>query len=220
MTVADDSFYGEYTKFIQGSEAVERRYLGKLVETAQKIVDFEISAVKEKMASVGTGEQFEGWLDSFYGWNFLERAKEWMGPIVKEVMTAAQVPALDILGGSSSRRQILAVIRNTKEEEEIEYEERRRTMTPEELAVHERFKEWSFQGKRAKGIGADEAVREVGAAERNTWAKSGVTKLVWKANPGACPLCRKLNGRVVGIDEPFLKDKEVLTGKYEKPPEK
>lgn len=238
--MADDSFYGEYEDFIKGSESVERRYLGRLTETAQKIVDFETSAVKEKMASAGTGERFERWLDSFYGGNFLERAKEWMGPVVKEVMTAAQVPALEVLGekfeagmdlgigifasvythdyglrhGSSSRRQILAVIKNIEEEEEITVERRAKELSVEELAVLQRISEW--RERRAKIIGDDEKIREVAAAMRYIWKVSDVEKLVWKANPNACPLCRRMDGRTVSIDKPFLKDGEVLTGEYEK----
>lgn len=242
--MANDSFYGEYAKFIHGSEAVENRYRPRLVEVAKKIVNFETKVVSEKMANIGTGWQFEQWLSFFYEGNFLEKTKEWMGPVVKEVMTATQIPALEALGekfeagmdlgtgmfasmythdyalrhGSSSRRQILAVIRNTEEEEPEEIEERARTKTPEELAVQHRFDEWLYEEKRARAIAMDEKIREVAAASHHIWKRSGVKKLMWKANHDACPLCKKMDGRTVNINEPFLGDGEVLLGEFEKKP--
>jgi len=30
-----------------------------------------------------------------------------------------------------------------------------------------------------------------------------VTKLIWRANSNACPICQEMDGKVVGIEHPF-----------------
>ena len=86
-------------------------------------------------------------------------------------------------------------------------------LTPEELILA-RLAEW--REKRPKAIGENEAVRAVGAISRHVWRGNGIKKLIWRASSGACPLCMKLNGRVVGIDKPFLEHGETLTGDPDK----
>ncbi len=45
-----------------------------------------------------------------------------------------------------------------------------------------------------------------------TYRRAGVTKIRWKANPGACDFCKKLNGKVVGIGEAFVAKGETIPG--------
>jgi len=49
------------------------------------------------------------------------------------------------------------------------------------------------EDSRAQHAGYDEQMKRAGARER-----------VWMANPGACEFCAALNGKVVGIDQPFF----------------
>ncbi len=50
-----------------------------------------------------------------------------------------------------------------------------------------------------------QAVKENGAVSRLVYGSAGITKLVWR-NTGnkSCPYCENLNGKVVGISEPFF----------------
>lgn len=60
-------------------------------------------------------------------------------------------------------------------------------------------------------------------AALETYKKAGVTHLQWLAGPGSCEACRSLNGKVVGIEQPFVNAGELSwhgmdTGTRVKPP--
>jgi hypothetical protein len=68
-------------------------------------------------------------------------------------------------------------------------------------------------GEWKEGRAALESRREVvessQAVSRKVWQDSGIEKLTWRTTSGnPCPICRKLNGRVVGITESFMADGE------------
>lgn len=77
--------------------------------------------------------------------------------------------------------------------------------TPETLrdSLITRATEW--QETRPEKVAANEVVRVASGAARFAWVSAGVTAMVWRANPGACPLCQEMDGRVVGTKEYFLK---------------
>ena len=45
-----------------------------------------------------------------------------------------------------------------------------------------------------------------------TYQEAGITKITWRANAGACDFCKRLNGKVVGIGEPFVAAGESIPG--------
>ena len=53
-------------------------------------------------------------------------------------------------------------------------------------------------------VGRNETVSVLGAVSKATYGMAGVSRLVWRANPGACPYCKSLDGRVVSTGEPFI----------------
>jgi len=56
---------------------------------------------------------------------------------------------------------------------------------------------------QAEYIATSTAVETDGDISRLTWRENGITKLRWVANSGACGICQKMDGRVVGIEEAF-----------------
>ena len=82
---------------------------------------------------------------------------------------------------------------------------------PEELqeALSTRASEWTE--KRPGKVAANEIVRVSSGAARFVWGAAGVSYLVWRANPGACPLCQQMDGKRVGINEYFLTPGESVT---------
>jgi len=96
----------------------------------------------------------------------------------------------------SSRGQLLALIKNTPAEELQE-------------TIATRATEWA--DKRPAKIAADEVVRVSSGAARFVWGAAGISYLVWRANPGACPLCQEMDGKRVGIKEYFLTSGESVT---------
>ncbi len=96
----------------------------------------------------------------------------------------------------SSRGQILALIDEVGEEELQD-------------ALTARAAEW--EEKRPGKVATDEVVRVASGAARFAWTAAGMSYLVWRANPDACPLCQEMDGRRVGIKEYFLVTGESVT---------
>lgn len=68
-----------------------------------------------------------------------------------------------------------------------------------------------WDADKAQRYADEELIRAGNAIARENWSLSGVTKLVWVAQGSkSCPFCQELNGKVVGIDKPFMDDGEVL----------
>lgn len=69
-------------------------------------------------------------------------------------------------------------------------------------AVEARTAKWVEHrpGRTAKW----ESVQMPSAAARETWKVAGVRKMQWVTTGDDCPFCQDLDGRIVGIDEPFL----------------
>lgn len=70
-------------------------------------------------------------------------------------------------------------------------------------AVEERLEEW--EEKRPGKMAHEEAVHSEGTISRVTYFAVGVVSLEWLAFGENCPLCDQLNGKVVGIQDVFLK---------------
>lgn len=228
-----------YVKSIMELRSIFR---GRMVEAIQKVVDFEVSALEEAINNPG----FDRWLDHFYpiehnlrsGERFIEYVTHHMGPVIQEYMRRVQWPAVyTLLGeeprgglddfietyirdyalrhGSSSRRQTLAVMENARVEAETKSLRAEMDVPTPKQAAAIRWREWVYG--RAGTEADDEVVREGNAASREAWRQSGVTKLVWHTVGKSCPFCNKLNGKVVGIDRPFLEDGEVISVKSTAP---
>ena len=90
----------------------------------------------------------------------------------------------------SSEGQIAALI-NELAEDEIA------------AAIEQRMTEW--EQTRADKIAAREPVQQESAVARFVWAASGITKLQWQRRGSkSCPFCKSINGKIVGIDAPFI----------------
>lgn len=227
--------------YVRSLTELRSEFRGRIMMAIQKVVDFEISALEEAIDNPG----FDKWLDQFYpvehnlksGERFIEYATRHMGPVIQEYMRRVQWPAVTLLGeeasvdmddfietyirdyalrhGSSSRRQTLEVMEEARLKAEAKSlrAEIDRLTTKEAAAI--RWREWAYG--RAGTEADDEVVREGNAASREAWRQSGVTKLKWRTVGKSCPFCNKLNGKIVGIDRPFLEDGEVISVKTIKP---
>lgn len=77
-----------------------------------------------------------------------------------------------------------------------------------EAVISTRLDEW--EEKRAGKIAQWETVNAAGVFARLAFAALGVRYMRWNTNPGACPYCKSMDGKVVGIDSTFaLGDVEV-----------
>lgn len=67
--------------------------------------------------------------------------------------------------------------------------------------LNKRLDEWNE--KRSGKVADDEVVREQNAVIHETYRGFGVKKIKWVARGDNCPLCDKLNGRIIGIEKAF-----------------
>jgi HK97 family phage portal protein len=75
--------------------------------------------------------------------------------------------------------------------------------------IEERLTEW--EEKRPGKLSLEETVHLSNEIGKAVWLNAGVTKLMWVAlGSKSCPLCQELNGKIVGIDQPFLDANSVL----------
>jgi biotin carboxyl carrier protein len=87
-----------------------------------------------------------------------------------------------------------------------------RAETPDEATetVLTRLGEW--EEKSASKIALNESTQAGAAISRMVYAGAGVSLLVWRSNPRACPLCAEMNGKTVDISGPFLTEGDQVEG--------
>lgn len=92
----------------------------------------------------------------------------------------------------SSERQLKALVRDAPAE----------GLNPGDVVL-ERLGEW--EEKRAEKTAMTESVRVSGAVAKFVFVGAGVRLLKWvTTGSNNCPYCKEMNGRVVGIEQPFL----------------
>jgi SPP1 gp7 family putative phage head morphogenesis protein len=206
-------------------ERLKPAYHRLLMVAAQRIVTKESRAVKkaakqhlEKRAV----SDFQRWLSDFY-LTMPDHVKRTLGPVQDAYMTTVYQQAAAATGTlikeipvevktwltgymdtyikrhlGSSQGQINKIL-NAQDIDNVY------------AALVQRMDDW--EQNRAKKIADDEVVRQANAIAREAYRKAGVTKYKWVAVGDNCPFCRELNGKIVGRDEPFMADGDVLYAK-------
>jgi uncharacterized protein with gpF-like domain len=66
-----------------------------------------------------------------------------------------------------------------------------------------RLDEW--EENRAAQIANDSTVSVAGRIAKTVFIAAGIQRLMWVAiGADSCPYCQELNGKIVGVDQPFL----------------
>ncbi len=99
----------------------------------------------------------------------------------------------------SSKGQIKALVRRAQNEGEEEVED----------LIDVRLSEW--EDRRPSKVAKGETVQIGGAIARLAFIAAGIVKLRWIAmGSDACPFCQELNGKIVGIEKPFVGKDDTL----------
>ena len=189
----------------------------KFQEYGAQIVAKEVAAVRaavEAMLSQKGIVDFRAWLEQFYR-DFEGEVRDLVAPLVSSYADAILLPAQDEIGSEadisqgygvfkreyvealavrhvgSSRGQLRQLLEAAQEEQANEAE-----------SIARRLDEW--EEKRPEKIVMRESVRAESAFARQVFLLCGVAKLRSVAYGDNCPYCRDLDGKVVGINEPFL----------------
>ncbi len=206
---------------------IMRAYVPLFADVAKRMVRREVADIRRELqkqlrrraASAAAGEQrnldeFERWLDQFYadfrvvlGQAFLpvmiSLAEQMTGVVVDELNLDDQVVQLDLRNFIDAYLEQFAALTAIGSQKQLEalIAEAEEAGDDALGAIEERLGEW--EEKKPDKISTQQAHEAGNALIVECYSISGVTKLRWQTNSGACPFCRKLNGKVVGIREYF-----------------
>lgn len=185
-------------------------FRGLFETTARK----EVAAIRE-IAQEGLSI-LEQWIESFYpaheeemrdtfepvvfgyGSDVVEVALEEVGVddlVQTELFAAQYTRTLASRWVGSSKSQIFQIARDEDEESA-------------EAVLEDRLAKWSEQ--RPVWSAERESSQAGSAFAKLAYLTAGVTQLVWMTSGGPCPICAELEGRVVGITEPFVRQGEAV----------
>jgi HK97 family phage portal protein len=143
--------------------------------------------------------------------NLRESLKAYSLAVVKEVSEELSLPIpfadlednfdefMEVLSQryiASSQGQIESLLRNAETQSEANDK------------ISERLDEW--EEKKAGKTAKNEATRAGAFIAASAYAFGGVITLIWRARAAECPLCKKLNGRKVGIGRNFLSTGDII----------
>ena len=206
---------------------IRAAYKRLFVEAATRVVNKETLAIQKAASKYlkRKSNDFEVWLKEFYE-DLPDYIKKSFSPVLMTYAEAVQAEAAVEIGAGvgmtselekfvnsyldgfsdryikSSFGQLQFLIQETDAEELKE-------------VLETRIDEWA---ERNPGkIAADETVRSESAIARQVFLAGGIIDLVWQASGDSCPFCASLNGKRVGIDQPFLDSGDLKVEGEEKP---
>lgn len=206
--------------FEERSEQMKRRLMaawqGVVTDAVGRVMRREAADIRravKRFLSERSLPEFRNWLIEFYREAPAWIKTTWM-PVIASFATAI-VDALrdEVELPADYEGRISTFVAEYVDKAAIRHAARQRRAVEELIdeaagaqvvadAITALLQEW--EEHRYLVIGRNETVSVLGAVSRVTYSMGGVTRLRWRANPEACPYCREMDGRVVGIDSPFI----------------
>jgi len=212
----EDSRMEQRNRAAQNRSMLTKRFESVVSDAVARIVKGEASDVKravKKHFKERDSTDFYLWMEEYYK-KLPDRVKRTMLPVFYTLTELIQVEAAKEVNGQpldnmadwvdgyadrygvayaqSSHGQLRALVRDAQAE----------GLDPAEVIV-ERVEGW--ENTRADKAAMIESVNLSNAAAKAVFVAYGVTRLRWAAvGSKTCPYCEEMDGRVVGIDSPFL----------------
>lgn len=201
-------------------------YLPMYRDVAARMVRREVNDVRRALNSFTTKrtiQDFVLWLDTFYS-DYRSVLRDAFLPVMMslaEQMTGIVASELDLedAGVTDALRTFideylvqfaaLEAIGDQKQLEALIRQALNEGGDPVPL-VEERLTGW--EETKAEKVASQQAFEAGNALIVAGYAAAGVLFLRWQTNSGACPFCRKLNGKVVGIKEYFVAGGDSIDG--------
>jgi len=207
------------TSSVAARNELRNKYHKSFLLASAAMVKSEVSAIQKAVTEHTESKSVEtlsDWLSAYYN-DFTISAK--LKKLLKEYLQKVSAAAItetpeesteklaefiaDYIEGfqarhiSSSLGQLTALIRDTEQAEIAE-------------TLDTRLSEWDET--RGGKIASREVVQASEGVSRFTWAAAGAVSLVWVAQGSkTCPFCQQLNGKKVGILDPFIGRGESVT---------
>jgi len=221
LTIEADSIKRSVLVVQERTAALRRKitiaYKKQYEAYGEQVVTAEVKEIKKaikKMLGEKDAKEFGVWLERFYP-SFSKKVDTLAAPLLASHAEAILPIALQEIESEldvgiqydrfqsqyresyvkrhveGSQGQLKAVIKEAEEQHEDVAE-----------AVGKRLDEW--EEKRPGKIAMRESVRAENAFTRSVFALAGIMKIISVAYGTNCPYCNNLNGKIVGIDQPFL----------------
>jgi len=224
MPIVDSRADRAYAQAAVQRHNTAQSYRRVFEDAAQRVVKREtdnILRAAKKYLSERSSADFDIWLEDFYR-DFPEFISKQVEPAIYALAEAIQAIAADEVNAEgamtpelesflkqyasvfngrytkSSKGQLQALIREAVEAEEKPLE-----------AITVRLSEW--EETRAGKVAMNETIQLSNAVAKVVFSGAGIIRLRWVAlGSKSCPLCQEMNGKVVGIDQPFLAEGDKL----------
>jgi len=204
---------------------IKSSYRSVFQEAAKNIVKREkrniLRAIKDHFNEDRSLTSFEGWVEDYYR-EFPDYIQRQIRPAFRSLAESVQELAAQEVGAEpgmtaemerflneytatftsryvgSSRGQLIALARQSADEGKVIAEE-----------IETRVNEW--EERRPNKVAMNETVQLGSAVAKTVFIGAGVQKLRWHGmGSKTCEFCQEMDGKVVGIDEPFLARDDVL----------
>ncbi|SHO52861.1 phage portal protein [Desulfopila aestuarii] len=202
-------------KGVESREALRLKFKDRFNKIAALVVKAETGMVRTIIESQkSVPENIQEQLDDIYS-QFPARIESSFRALVREYGVAVRKAALseaesdnavdpNVLGDfldqvlealavrhvASSIGQLAALIRDTDPEQLLD-------------VLEQRLIEW--EETRPGKIAEREVVQQESSVSRFVWAAVGITRLQWvRRGSESCPFCKDLDGKIVGIEAPFV----------------
>lgn len=205
-------------------QAVMTRMVRLFTESTERALRREVADIRRSMKAQlakRSVEDFEAWLADFYR-EMLAWLPDYYRALMEAYAETIMAAVADELGGEPAPlddglrewilryldnfaavysmghlKQLTAVIGEAQEAGE-----------PVDELLGERLDGWL--GSEPAKVGMDQAFEAGNALSVYGYAAAGVTRLRWSAIGESCPLCKRLDGRVIGIQGAFVDEGQTL----------
>ena len=211
------------TRSIASRQRTQKAHAPLLEAAAKRVIRREVEATTRAVTKAfdvdgGGSETFREWLREFH---VAHRGtiKRQMHPVLLTLATAVYAEAANELGNDEEitpeveafvdeYTESLATRMSTSSVGQLETIVAEAPPDDAAASVIERLGEWNET--RPGKVATRESVQAGAAIAKATWAAGGVTKLVWRASPGHCPICKEMEGRTAEITRTFLAPGDVI----------
>jgi hypothetical protein len=188
-------------------------HIGLMTDTAARVLRREANDVgnaAKRMLGQRTVPEFQSWLDDFYAEHATFTARQWL-PVLQAYAGLVADEVEREVGQPSDPARYDGFIASYAEQLGNRQAQRSRARLDEILAefgedaqseIESTMLEWRTE--RPVGVGGEESVRSGNAFAVALYGFAGVRFLRWVAMGKTCAYCSRLDGKVVGITQPFL----------------
>lgn len=172
--------------------------------------------VRTHLDEGGTASTFMRAVEELYGSTIRDRARDRFAPVFATLVTEVASDAADEAGADAPNLETWVAAYTASrvaDHTARSIAKLRGDTATENPAAAVRTRLDGYVNDRPAKTGRWESTRLSRAAAREAWRDAGVREIVWVASGAdTCPLCQDLNGKVVGIEQPFVAAGDKLPG--------